>query len=62
MPDAVQWSVPIGIGFQWKALMVEGKYSFGLTENKTYMEYAGGGLEKETFKMNMWQVGIGVVF
>ncbi|MCX4331252.1 MAG: PEGA domain-containing protein [Muribaculaceae bacterium] len=60
MPNRVQWSVPVGAGLQWKALVLDFKYSFGLNDNADMYEASDD--VKASCKMRTWSLGLHFVF
>lgn len=60
MPNACQFYVPVGLGFQYKALQVEFKYSWGLNDNKeVYTQYDD---VKQSFKAKMLEATLSIAF
>lgn len=60
-PNAFQLYVPVGGGFQYKALQLEFKYSWGLTDNKHIYEGVNDGW-RQSFKGRMMEATIHFVF
>ncbi len=60
MPNRVQWSVPVGAGLQWKALVLDFKYAWGLNDNKDMYTVQDG--YEASCKMRTWQLGLHFVF
>lgn len=59
-PNRVQFSVPVGAGVQYKALVVDFKYSWGLNDNKDM--YTADDDVKASCKMKTWSLGVHVMF
>lgn len=60
-PCRVNWTIPIGGGFQYKALQIEAKYIIGITNDKDMLE-AMGASEGSTLKRGGWSVGLSLMF
>lgn len=60
MPNSLQWSIPLGVSIQFKAMQLEAKYSIGLTDNKDM--YTTDGTADVSFKSSTWSAGISFLF
>lgn len=61
-PARTQFYVPVGGGFQYKALQVEFKYSYGLTDSKNVYSSVGDTDMRLSFKGRMMEANIHIVF
>lgn len=62
MPEPIQWSIPLGIALQYKAMQLEAKYSIALTDNKDLYIPDPEGEMKMSYKASTWSVGISFLF
>lgn len=60
MPKRLQFSVPLGVALQYKAMQLEFKYSLGLTDNEEL--YNSTEHDKISYKSGFWSGGISFLF
>lgn len=61
-PSAFQLSLPVGAGFQWKALCIDFKYSWGLNDNSNMYTIGENFEGKASYKMRTWSLGLHLMF
>lgn len=62
-PARINWTIPLGGGFQYRALQVEAKYVLGLSNDKDLLKAMGYDENSSaSLKLGGWSVGLSLMF